>query len=397
MAPPLDPNLSASQVNELADRVLGRYGGPEQLYTTTVTMAAVQTVRPNNPIQLGRALESLHVLWRGRLVIGTADYTVGVPEAPQTLIERIVVRGNHVGTGRAQSFGNQILQDISGATAFAALRCYQPRGNIALNGTTLYGDLSSPMPSTGICAGTQGTYDLEVHYEIPAAPWSWVTARGAVPYLWREENFSNSLQIEVTVGDRTSLGTPAGGTTTTWTAFGSGAGSPSVEIYGNYSMLGPFQGVGDNGVVLRSEMLAAPALVAAVNATQLGTQLRKVVTTNLLIKSGIALTGTSSNVNVFASLSDVQLARTRVMAAQTPVKDLRTNYATKAYYATKFGTYAPQGYLPLSWIEGGSIFAALRAQDLPGGAQMNIETDVLTANANNRQTFVQEMIYAGPF
>jgi len=389
--PPLDPNLTASQVNELAERVLGRYQGPEQFYSTTTTMAAVATIKPNSPIPIARAIESIHVVWRGRLVIGTADYTTGIPEAPQTLIERIIIRGNH------RQWGNQVFVDISGATAFAGLRCYQPRGNIALNGTTLIGDLSSPLPSTGINAGTQGTYDLELHYEIPMAPWGAWNARMAVPYLWREEDFGNSLAIEVVVGDRTSLGTPAGTTTTTWTAFGSGSGSPSVEMYANYCMLGPLQGVGTNGIVFRSEIVATPSLTAVTSGTQLGAQLRKVVTTNLLLKTGILLTGTSAGVNVFASLSDVQLTRTRIVAAQKPIKDLKTNYATKAYYATKFGVYAPQGYLPISWIEGGSIYAALRAQDAPEGANFTIETDVLTANANNRQQWVQEMVYGGPF
>jgi hypothetical protein len=388
LAPPLDPGAA---VVDLAARVLGRYQGPEYIYGTTVTMAALQTVRPSNPIPLGRALESLKVIWRGRLVIGTANYTTGVPEAPQSLIERIRITGNH------SRWGNQVLVDITGATAFAALRCYQVRGNIALNGTTLIGDLSSPMPTTGIAAGATGTYDLELHYEIPMAPWGAWNAAMAIPYLWREENFGNSLQIEITVGDRTSLGTPAGGSTTTWTAFGSAAGSPSVEVYGNYAMLGPLQGVGDNGLVMRSEIVATPALTGVTSGIQLGAQLRKIVTTNLLLKTGIMLTGTSSGVNVFASLSDVQLNRTRLMAAQKPLKDLRSNYATKAYYATKFGVYAPQGYLPFSWIEGGQIFAALQGQDMPDGAQFNLETDVLTADANNRQQWVQEMIYGGPF
>jgi len=387
--PPLDPNSQA--INQLAEQVLGRYQGPELIYNTTVSMSAVALVRPNNPIPLARALESIKIVWRGRLVIGTADYTTGIPEAPQSLIERIVIRGNHT------RWGNQVLVDLSGATAFASLRCFQIRGNIAMNGTTLIGDLGSPLPSTGINAGAQGTYDLEIHYEIPMAPWGAWNARMAIPYLWREENFGNSLQIEVTVGDRTSLGTPAGGSTTTWTAFGSASGSPSVEIYGNYAMLGPLQGVGENGLVLRSEITASPALTSVSGATQLGAQLRKTVTTNLLLKTGVILTGTSSGVNVFASLSDVQLNGTRIMAAQKPIKDLRNNYATKAYYATKFGAFAPQGYLPFSWVEGGSIFAALRGQDMPDGAQFNIETSVLTANANNRQQWVQEMIYGGPF
>jgi hypothetical protein len=386
--PPLDP---ASAVNQLAEKVLGRYGGPELIYSTTTTMAGVANIRPNNPIPLSRALESLHVIWRGRLVIGTADYTNGGPESPQTLIERIVVRGNH------RRWNNQVLVDISGATAFASLRCYQARGNVALNGTTLVGDLSSPLPSTGINAGTQGTYDLEIHYEIPAAPWGAWNARMAVPFLWREEDFGNSLQIEITVGDRTSLGTPAGTSTTTWTAFGSAAGAPSIEIYGNYAMMGPLQGVGDNGIVLRTEMIASPSATGIASGTQLGAQLRKAVTTNLLLKTGIIRTGTTAGVNIFASLSDVQLNRTRIMAAQKSIKDLRNNYATKAYYATKFGAYAPQGYLPLSWIEGGSIYAALRAQDMPDGAQFSIETDVLTASADNRQQWVQEMVYGGPF
>lgn len=393
--PPITPRQYRSMPPDARARLvkytLGRNQGPQLVYSTTNTFAAPTQISPNGPLALGRPLESIMIVLRGRVVVGTADYTAGVPEAPQTLIERIIIRGQH------DRWGNQILTDVSGATAFAGLKCYGPRGNIALNGATLIGDLSSPLPSTGINAGAVATYDLEIHYELPAAPWGAWNARMAAPYLWREQNFGNSLLIEITVGDRTSLGTPAGGTTTTWTAFGSAGGSPSVEIYGNYSMLGPMQGVGENGIVLRSELQVTPALTGVSPAVQLGAQLRKAVTTNLLLKSGIVLTGTSSGVNVYASLSDVQLGRTRIMAAQKPLKDLRSNYATKAYYATKFQSYAPQGYMPFSWIEGGSIFGALQGQDMLAGAQLSIETDVLTADANNRQTIVQEMIYGGPF
>jgi len=389
--------LTPAEWDALADVTLGRFQGQEILWSTTTTLGGLaggtaEVLRPSNPINLARPLESLEIVLRGRLVIGTAAYTTGVPEAPQSLIERIVVRGNH------RVWGSQVPIDISGPTAFAWQRVFQPVGNTLLLGTTRSADPGQPfVQTTGLSTGAVATYDFEVHYRLPMWP-TQLARRQAIPFMWRQEDWGNTLQLEITVGDRTSLGTPAGTTTTTFTAFGSATGSPSVEVFANYGLNGSFARSGVPGLVIRTEQVVTPALVTAgVSNVQLGAELRKNITTNVLIKSGIRLTGTTAGVNVFASLSDVQLDRTRILVDQKPIRDTGRNQAQKNYYGSMFTTIIPQGYFLLSFVEAGNNMVALRAEKIPQGAQFALYTDVLTADANNRQTVVQEQVYGGPF
>jgi hypothetical protein len=389
------PAQTAGNINRLADHTLGRYQGPEPFFSTTNTFAAPTAIRPNRPIPLARALESVQILIRGRLVIGTANYTAGVPEAPQTLLERIIIRGNH------RQYGSQVPINISGATAFAWARLFQQKGNDLLFGTTRSADPGMPfVGTTGLTTGATGTYDFHIAYEVPVAPMLGMSPSGKramIPFLWREEDWGNTLLLQLDMGDRTSLGTPAGGTTTTWTAFGSATGVPTVEVFLNYSLMGAFARTGRNGLVVRSEDVVTPSLVAAATNAPLGTELRKQITTNIIVKSGIVLTGTSAGVNVFASLSDVQLDRTRVLADTKPIRDTGRNLSAKSYYGRMFNTIQPQGYLLLSFIEGGNPLLALRAEKIPGGSQFALYTDVLTADANNRQHVIQEQVYGGPY
>lgn len=380
-----------------ADETLGRFTGPVPFYSTTNTFAAPTTVRVPNPIPLAKSLESIIVVLRGRIVIGVANYTVGVPEAPQTLLERLTVRGTHT------ALGGQIPIDISGAMAFVWPQLVTPFGTSLRLGATYArsADPGQPFAQTvGLTTGAQGTYDFEIVYQVPVGPFLGNGAseiRGLMPFLWRAEDWGDSLQLELQLGDRTSLGTPAGTTTTVWTAYGSAAGLPSVEVFLNYSLMGSFMSAGRSGFVVRSEQAVVPALVGVASDQQLGAFLRRAVTTQAIVKSGVVLTGTSAGVTVFASLSDLQLDRTRLVVDQKAIRDTARNYASKAYLQRMFGSVHPEGYFALAFVEAGNPLLALRLDQAPAGAQAMLRTDVLSASANNRQTVVQEHIIGGPF
>lgn len=398
--PPLTPgqfaSLRSDQRSRLVKYTLGRQQGPQLVYSTTNTFAAPTQITPNGPLPIARPVESLLIVLRGRVVIGTADYTAGVPEAPQTLVDRIVVTGTH------KRYGYQTPISLTGATAFTWLRLFQPLGNDLVLGTTRSLDPGMPfVQTTGMTAMAQGTYDFMVCYEIPVAPFMGVgqtAKREQTAFLWRPEDWNNDLSLTLFLGDKTSLGTPAGGTTVTWTAFGSGAGTPSVEVFLNYSLLGDLRYVSGGGLCVRTEQLVAPALTAVATDIQLNTPgLQKAVTTNIVTKTGIVLTGTSGGVNVYASLSDVQLDRTRVLLDNKVIRDFGRNYAAKNYYGRQLSTVQPQGYFLTSFVEGGSVMTALRGDTAGPSANLYQKTDVLTANANNRQGFVQEIVLGGPF
>lgn len=309
----MTPQQEARIRARMRDEQLGRFQGPELFHTDTsaATFAAVRNLLVPRPVNLARPLEFFEIVVRTRLVIGTADYTAGIPEAPQTLVERIRISGNH------KRWGNVTPINISGANAFAWMRVFQTVGNDLMIGTTRSADPGSPfVQTTGLTTGVQATYDVELHYLIPVAPVLGVSQSAklqSLSFLWRPEDWiDNSIQMEVTLGDRTSLGTPAGGTTTTWTAYGSASGNPSVEFYVGYAQMGRWQNVGRSGLVIRNDYTVNPALAAVAGAQTL-INLQKQITTNVVIKSGIALTGTSAGVNVFASLSDLQLDQTGII------------------------------------------------------------------------------------
>jgi hypothetical protein len=63
----------------------------------------------------------------------------------------------------------------------------------------------------------------------------------------------------------------------------------------------------------------------------------------------------------------------------------------------QFGTISPQGYLQFSFIDSQSIRAAFRGdlQTVVGpGSQFEVDSNILTASANNLVNLVQEQIYA---
>lgn len=381
-----------ADIRAIADLTIGRSQGPELWDTLTHTFATPGTLRPNRFLDCEIPISELLIVVSGRLVIGTADYSAVAIEAMRTLVERIIVRGRH------ERLGAQVLVDMSGATIFAWPRLFQSRGNLGFSGTTttaLDADLS--IPAAADMAVSQATIDFELHYWIPFYPMvggGRSSIMHQAPYYLRRKDWGDSLQLEIQMGDRTSLGTPAGGTTTTWTAYASASGTPTVEVYPIHSALGDFDDVPGRGYVVRVEDTVSPALVAVSGDMSLY-QLRQAITTNIVVKSGVALTGTSAGVNVFASLSDRQLDRTQVIVNNKRIRNTGYNRATKAHQCLSWNTVQPEGYLVHSFVDGKSPQLALRA-DKAGGIR-ELRTQVLTASANNRQTVTQEQIIGGPF
>lgn len=380
----------ARRVARAATSTLGRNQAPELIYNTTVTFAAPQVLQIPRTIPLNRPLESLTIVLRGRLVVGTADYTTGIPEAPVNLIENVRLSGTH------RVFGNLTPLNLSGATLWIWPRLFQSKGNDVIISGTRAADPGRPYAQ--LMATVQGTYDFEVHYQLPLGPMlgpGMSTQRAALSYLYQPADWGDSLQLQITLGDRTSLGTPAGGSTTVWTGYGSAAGSPTVEVFANYSLLGTFNNKIRTGVVLRNEQVFT-GFTALANATRISA-LQKQITTNVVIKSGTTLAGSTAGVHAFATLADTQLGRTSIIVDNKPVRNNTANYAMKGFLERQFNTIIPAGYLLLSFVDGKNAQLAYRGDALSGGSTFEVQSDILTAAATNRQQIVQEMIMGGPF
>jgi hypothetical protein len=373
--------------NALA-QILGRNQGPE-LFFQQAFAALSAPIIPKN-INLNRPLERIHLVWRGRVVIGVANFTAVAAEAPQTIIQRIRLTGTH------RKFGALVPIDISGATAFAWARLTrQKTSSLYINGTK-QAEPSVPFAQTLANFGNTGTYDLEIHYDIPLGP---VLPTGSelsiVPFLYQQQDWSDTLQLQIFFGDATSFGTPGGTTTTTFTAFGSGAGTPTVSVFTNYEILGPLANNVPSGICIRNEQNATGVVTAVANNVRL-LLLQKQKTTFVNVKTGTLLTGSSAGVSVFGALSDTMLEMTQLIVDNKPIRNNFNNFAAKEYGGFVFDTTLPQGYLTFPFDDSMNPLTFYRGDLLAGGSNFEIDTNIATANANNACLIVQEQVYGDP-
>lgn len=367
---------------------MGRYQAPELVFQQVFT-ALQAPIIPRN-INLTRPLESIKIVWRGRVVIATANFTAMASEAPQTIIQRIRLTGTH------RIFNQLAPIDISGATAFAWARLTQIRSNSLYIGTTRQPDPGSPFQQVGTTFGNTGTYDLEIHYDVPLTPFLPLSSRiSTIPFMFLPQDWADTLQLQLFFGDNTSFGTP-GTAVTTFSAYGSGAGSPTVSIFANYSLLGPLANSVKSAVCVRNEFTIVGGPVAAVSNAQRLSLLQKQRTNSVLIKSGTLLTGSSAGVQVYGALLDNMLDRSIIALDNKPVRNNQANFSQKEFLGRQFNTIIPQGYNGFTFIDSMNPLTMYRGDLIPGGSTFELDSDVLTATANQAVSVVQEQIFGNP-
>ena len=203
------------------------------------------------------------------------------------------------------------------------------------------------------------------------------------------------MQLQLFFGDASSFGT-LGTSVVTFSSFGSGSGSPLVLVELNYEILGPAANSGiPASVVLRNEKNASGVVTAITNSVRL-LLLDKQKTTNLIIKSGTTLTGSSAGVNVYGALQDNMLDFTQINVDNKPVRNIQNNVAAKEYYGWIFNTVLPQGYLNYSFVDSMNPLTFYRGDLVAGGAAFELDSNILTANAQNQVLVTQEEIYGDP-
>lgn len=384
--------------------MIGREQGPELFYSSTTTLGGTaggaQTVQIPRTLTLNRPMESITIVLKFRLVIADYDYTSVVPEHFLNLLANIQLNGIH------RVYGNLTPIQISGATAWnwpQLFHGFRAANALFVNGARVVPP-SSPYalntPAAGgalVFAGAQGTYDVEIHYEIPLGlsfPASAGEAQRDVSFLYLPQDWADSLQLKFVFGDRTSLGVPQASTTTTFTAYGSASGSPTFEVHLNYSILGAFGNALRPGVVIRNEQ-SFSSFTALVNRTRLSL-LQKQITSNVLFKTGVQ-SATAAAPPVFSTLVDTMLNQTQLIVDNKPIRNNSNNMVAKTYGGRNFDTFWPAGYNGFSFVDSQNPLTAYRGDGLQGGSTFEIDTDVISADSNNLILMTQEMVYGGPF
>jgi hypothetical protein len=368
--------------------ILGRNQGPELFFQQPFT-ASQSPIIPKN-INVNRPLERIHIVWRGRVTITVANYTAIAAEAPQTILARVRVTGQH------KRYGSLTPIDVSGATLFAL-----PSLTRGLRGSSLYINgvrqpfLGVPFSQVGTTFGNVGVYDIEIHYNIPVGP---LLPEGSkmstIPFLWQNADWGDTLQMQLFFGDATSFGTP-GTAVTAFSAFGSGAGSPLVTIETNYEILGPLSTQIIPAVLVRSEQIQIAPLAA--NGTAIRLQLlQKQKTTNIIFKTGTLLTGSGPGVTVFGSLSDNVLDFTQPVVDNKPIRNIFNNFAEKEYAGVAFNTVLPGGYNNLTFVDSLNPLTYYRGDLLAGGSTFELDTNVVGGGANVAAQVLQEQVIGDP-
>lgn len=386
-APQATPKLSVRAIAS----ILGRNQGPE-FYWQQSWSALGQGVIPK-AVNLNRPLERFAIVAQGRIVIGGANMTSTAPEGLlQFFLQNFKLLGTH------DLYGAQTPINLTGADIFAWPKLFRTRGcSLYINGT-LVDPLGIPAGLPLATFGNTGTYDIEVHYDLQLVPVFPAAAKlNAIPFLYMQKHWGNTLQVQYALGDTTVLGTPAGGTTFTVTAFGSGAGSPQLYFFTNYEILGALADSISSAVTIRTSQVIQGGILTANAATpQRLVILQKYKTTNVVIKTGVALTTVSAGTSALASLSDTILQQTQVVADNKPVRNNFLNAAQKEYAAYAFDARHPQGYLLFPFVDSMNPLTGYPANKLSGGSTFEVDSQVIGAAANNTGEIIQEYYLGVP-
>lgn len=380
-------NAAALTPRDLAS-ILGRNQGPEKFFDQPFAALTAPMIPKN--LNLARPCERIHLVWRGRVTIGVANYAAVAAEAPQTILQSVRITGTH------RRYGSLIPVDITGAWAFALSRLTRERGcSLYINGVR-QPELNVPLAQVGATFGNVGAYDLEIHYDIPVGPILPPNSKLAViPFMWTAPDWADTMQIQPFFGDATSFGTPGVGTTVAFSAFGGAGGVPTLSIFQNYEILGPLANAIAPAIVIRSSRgVGAPAQTTN-NAVRL-TLLQKQRTTNIFFKAGQLLAGSSAGVSVFGAMDDALLDFTQPIVDNKPIRNNQSNLASKEYLGYAFATVIPGGYNGFTFDDSMNPLTFYRGDQIPGGSTFELDANVLKTNVLGQVEVLQEQVIGDP-
>lgn len=381
---------TARQLNS----TLGRTSGFEQFFTQSVALTAPQSIIVPRPVNLNRPVESIEIRLQFRHVISVANKSLPLAESPVTWLDRVRFSGQH------RAFGGQTPIDLRGATAFNWLRCFGVKGNDAyISGAGAapirQADAGQPLAQTLATYGNIGTYDIDLSYVIPVGPVMGMAARvrSTVPFLWKQQDWADSMQLRVDLGDPTACGT-VNGSTDVLTAYQSGAGQPLLSVNLNYAQLGPLdnpRNPGESNLIIKNEVPIL-SLTAATAAQVLIQNLQKRKTTNIIIKTGLIATQTAGLGPNFLSMDDLLLDATQMLVDTKAIRNNSKNVSQKSHVGRMFETIIPQGYFPITFVDSTSPLTSFPGDTVGGGAQFQLTSQVLKSNAGNIVSVIQEQI-----
>lgn len=388
-----------------------RNGGPK-LIQSGIQWTSGGSYLIAQAIDLSLPIRGIRMVFKGRLVIGTSAYASVNPEGLLNLISNILIQGTN-----ARQKGNVSLYSIDLATAWVAPFLFGRAANtFTISTTGAGGDASVPDPGTpfpaagtsvpnraaGYMNGATGTYDFVITCDFPFHPWQ-SNALGKQPgsqlaFLVRNEEWKDSLQIQfqfaTVAGGATpsALGTGASGTTVTFSAYGSGSGNPTIDVYSLPMLMGlKYKDTVLPGVLSRTTQQINAVLQSAASNITLA-NLQKQPTPRVIFKSGV-----STVAPAFSSLD----ALTNVSTLGVSLggnRNVRNNVDLRAHKVQQpdFYDVSPiQGYAVMDFMEQGNPDSSFDGQNIGDGATFQL-VGTVAGVSNGFGLVLQEQILHTP-
>lgn len=362
-----------------------------------------QQITLSQVVDLSLPIRGIRLVYKGRLVVGTSGYATTTPEGFLNLMSNITIQGTN-----ARQKGNVTLWNIDLASLHGfehSISCkraayYSINANAGA-GEVQVSEPASPWPTDNNPTGATGTYDFRIIIDLPFHPFAsqvlgshphWIPA-----YLVRNEEWKDSLQLQFAFTPVANgavagpLGTGAAGTTNVFTAYGSGAGNPTLDVYSLPIIMGLDLKDGVlPGILSRTSTPINTVLQNAGTAVTL-LNMQKQPTTRVYMKFGVGTVPPA-----FSALSDTNVTSAGILLGAN--RNVRNVVDTFAHKALEFDTYERnliQGYSVFDFMESGNPDSAYPGQDIGDGATFQLTANVAGV-ANAQGIIVQEQTLHTP-
>jgi hypothetical protein len=393
---------------------LYRPAGPK-LVQSGVVWSSGGSAQIAQAIDLSLPIRGMRLKFSGRLVIGTAAFTSVNPEGFLNLISNIVIQGTN-----ARQKGNITLWSCDMATAWVMAHLFTLKANRFTISTTGAGNdatvplVGTPFPAAGTAVpnqasgfinGATGTYDFIINLDLPFHPHQ-MNGLGKSPnsvpgFLVRNEEWKDSLQIQFSFGTQLgaaatgSLGVAGATTTVTFTAYGSGGGTPTIDVYSLPVLMGlDLKDTVLPGVYSRITQPVTNILQSAGTSSTTLLNMQKQPTARIVAKFGT--TTATSFAPAMATLSDLVVSTLGIsLGGNRNVRNTVDITAHKQHTCDVHGREPIQGYTLLDFMDGGNYDSSFPGQDIGDGATFQL-TGTPSGTANALGIIVQEQMIHVP-
>lgn len=393
--------LSRKQLSELF-----RPTGPKYITTVnfpvTVGASSGGTFSVIQAVDLTLPLRGFRFIIKGRVAVATANYTTVNPESILNLLTGMLISGiNRRQGGNATIYQGdlatlyalgQIVQSKAGYIQVNGVQAYRPGVPVGISSTPNNVNPLLPLTTAG------SPYDFVIVVDYPFAPFGLSGNLGALElgYIMRQEEWKDSVTFKFTtptVLDNAAnpLGTSAATTVTAITAFGSGAGTPSIDIYSLPVILGSTRGLVVPGILSRNVQPVNTSLFSATTPNVELLRFQKQMTPRIFVRAGV---GTVNP--IFTSFSDAILASIGIqVGTDRNVRDTLDIFAHRSEAVEHYDVMAVQGHHIFDFMQTGNPDAGYPGDQTGDGAVLRMVAN--TANtANGQVNILQEQIIQKP-